>query len=426
MSDESPKPGSTPSPLRDRYRRIRRQSLALSQGLGPEDMTVQSMADTSPTKWHLAHVTWFFERFVLVPHAKSYRVFDDAYDYLFNSYYYTAGDMHSRPRRGLLSRPTVDDVRRYRAHVDEHLGRLLEAPSAEVEFLVTLGLHHEQQHQELMLTDIKHVFRESPMKPAYDEGRTRRERRPGPMTWHGFPGGIVETGFVGDGFSYDNETPRHRVLLEDFELASRPVSNGDYLEFVRDGAYRRSELWLSAAWATILAEGWSRPFYWQTGPEETTLEFTLGGLEALDLAAPVSHLSYFEADAYARWAGARLPREAEWEFAASETTGTEVSGNFVDSGVLHPEGAESHGDDLGQLFGDVWEWTASPYSPYPGFAPLGGSLGEYNGKFMCSQMVLRGGSCVSPRDHLRATYRNFFYPTDRWQFSGLRLARDAR
>jgi len=260
-------------------------------------MTVQSMANTSPTKWHLAHVTWFFERFVLVPHAKGYRVFDEAYDYLFNSYYYTAGDMYSRPGRGLLSRPTVDDVRRYREHVDEHLERLLEGADAEVEFLVTLGLNHEQQHQELMLTDIKHAFGESPLKPAYRKDRTRRERRSGPIDWHGFPGGIVEMGSVGDGFSYDNETPRHRVLLEDFELASRPVSNGDYLEFVRDGAYRRSELWLSAAWATILAEGWTRPFYWQAGPEEPTVEFTLGGLEALDLAAPVSHLSYFEADA---------------------------------------------------------------------------------------------------------------------------------
>jgi ergothioneine biosynthesis protein EgtB len=293
-----------------------------------------------------------------------------------------------------------------------------------VRFLVTLGLHHEQQHQELMLTDIKHVLAQNPLQPAYDEAAAGASDVPAPpRDWQRFPGGVAEIGHAGDGFCYDNETPRHRVWLEDFELATRPVTNREWREFMADGGYERPELWLSEGWATILAEGWDRPFYWREDGEEV---FTLGGLRPVDPAAPASHLSYFEADAYARWAGARLPTEAEWEVASRAAAGRAegapaAPGNFAGAGVLQPRVAAGTG--LIQMFGDVWEWTASPYSPYPGFQPLAGSLGEYNGKFMCSQLVLRGGSCATPADHIRDTYRNFFYPRDRWQFTGLRLAR---
>jgi ergothioneine biosynthesis protein EgtB len=413
-------PGTATADLAQRYQRIRDQSLSLCESLAAEDMTVQSMPDTSPTKWHLAHVTWFFERFILTPGMSGYEVFDESFDYLFNSYYYTAGEMHARPRRGLLSRPTVDQIVAYRAHVDEHMRRLMEAPDDELEFLVTLGLNHEQQHQELLLTDIKHVLAQNPLRPAYRDDLQVGATEDGDSEWNRFNGGVVEIGHAGDGFCYDNETPRHRTLLRDFEIASRPVTNAEYLAFVRDGGYRQCEHWLSDGWAKIRSDGWSCPLYWEAGEsDEDVQEFTLGGMRPLDMNAPVSHLSYFEADAYARWAGARLPSEAEWEVAASPLP---VDGNFVESASLHPRG--NTGKGMTQLYGDVWEWTASPYAPYPGFKPLAGSLGEYNGKFMCSQMVLRGGSCATPGDHVRASYRNFFYPGDRWQFSGLRLARD--
>ena len=422
-----PEPGvpqPDPDVLLDHYERVRRQSVALAAPLAPEDMVVQSMPDVSPTKWHLAHVTWFFERFVLGPHAPDYEPFDPAFDFLFNSYYYTAGQMHTRANRGLLSRPTVATVQAYRRHVDAAVCRLITRGDETVRFLVTLGLHHEQQHQELMLTDIKHVLAQNPLLPAYDEAAAGASDAPAPpQGWQRFPGGVVEIGHAGDGFCYDNETPRHRVWLEDFELATRPVTNREWREFMADGGYQRPELWLSEGWATILAEGWDRPFYWREDGEEV---FTLGGLRPVDPAAPASHLSYFEADAYARWAGARLPTEAEWEVASRAAAGRAegapaAPGNFAGAGVLQPRVAAGTG--LIQMFGDVWEWTASPYSPYPGFQPLAGSLGEYNGKFMCSQLVLRGGSCVTPSDHIRETYRNFFYPRDRWQFTGLRLAR---
>jgi ergothioneine biosynthesis protein EgtB len=408
------------SGLSGRYQRIRSQSLALCESLTAEDMTVQAMPEVSPTKWHLAHTTWFFERFILTPNLSDYRVFNEHYDYLFNSYYYTAGEMHARTRRGLLSRPGVDEIVRYRTHVDEHMQRLLADPDDATECLVTLGLNHEQQHQELMLTDIKNVLAQNPMRPAYRNDLPISDSTNQPLDWHRFSGGLVEIGHQGNGFCFDNETPAHRLLLQDFEIAGRPVSNADYLEFIRDGGYRECEHWLSDGWARVLADGWSAPLYWDVSRDgDEVLEFTLGGTGPLDRGAPVSHLSYYEADAYARWAKARLPSEAEWEIAAASVS---VDGNFVENERLHPQAGPTEG--ARQFFGDVWEWTASPYAPYPGFKPLAGSLGEYNGKFMCSQMVLRGGSCVTPRDHIRASYRNFFYPGDRWQFSGLRLARD--
>ncbi len=402
--------------LADEFKRIRAASFALCESLTPEDMTVQTMPEVSPTKWHLAHVSWFFERFVLADRVAGYAPFDEAFDYLFNSYYYTAGDMHARPRRGLLSRPTVDRILDYRRHVDENMMRLLENPDRELSFLVTLGLQHEQQHQELMLMDIKHVFAQNPIRPAYGSTAASPDHGCSEFDWHGFPGGIAEIGFAGEGFCFDNETPRHRVLVDDFEIASRPVTNSEFRSFIDDGGYETCDLWLSDGWATVQLENWRHPLYWAKGLDS---EFTLGGELAIDPGAPVCHISFYEADAYARWAGARLPSEAEWELAASHYP---VAGNFVESGALQPRSAP--GDGMRQLYGDVWEWTASPYAPYPGFRPLAGSLGEYNGKFMCNQMVLRGGSCVTPAGHVRPSYRNFFYPANRWQFSGLRLARN--
>jgi ergothioneine biosynthesis protein EgtB len=402
------------------YERVRDRSVALCDHLAAEDMVVQSMPDVSPTKWHLAHVTWFFERFVLKDHLAGYEEFEPRYDYLFNSYYYTAGEMHARPRRGLLSRPTVAEILDYRRHVDTHMTRLLAGECDACGFLVVLGLNHEQQHQELMLTDLKHVLGQNPLRPVYRaDAASPSGADAGPLRWQGFPGGVAEIGALGEAFCYDNETPRHRVWLEDFELATRPVTNGEFLAFIEDRGYERPELWLSDGWATVNGEGWDRPLYWDA---DRRASFTLGGARPLDPEAPVTHVSYYEADAYARWAGARLPTEAEWEVAARDA-GEPSAGNFVESGALQPRARG--GDGLRQMFGDVWEWTASPYAPYPGFRPLAGSLGEYNGKFMCSQLVLRGGSCATPSDHIRSTYRNFFYPRDRWQFTGLRLARSA-
>ncbi|MGB5623847.1 MAG: ergothioneine biosynthesis protein EgtB [Gammaproteobacteria bacterium] len=399
------------------FRAIRQQSVELTRTLAAEDMVIQTMPDASPTKWHLAHVSWFFERFILGQHLDGYRPFDKRYDFLFNSYYYTAGQMHARPRRGLLSRPTVAEIFDYRAYVDEHMEHLLSTrDDQDFEFLLTLGLNHEQQHQELMLTDIKHVFASNPLEPAWRPAPETRAGAAGPMSYVGFSGGVVEIGNGDGGFCFDNETPRHRAWLEDFQIATRPVSNAEYREFIRDGGYQAPELWLSDGWAVIQTDDWRRPLYWDQALET---EFTLGGRREIDGEAPVCHLSYYEADAFARWAGARLPTEAEWEVVAGEFP---VAGNFADSGSFHPRPAPGSGPR--QLFGDVWEWTASAYAPYPGFRPLAGSLGEYNGKFMCSQMVLRGGSCVTPAGHVRPSYRNFFYPHQRWQFSGLRLARD--
>ncbi|MBB6092490.1 ergothioneine biosynthesis protein EgtB [Povalibacter uvarum] len=409
--------------LADRYSRIRSTSLAICEPLEIEDYVVQSMPDASPVKWHLAHTSWFFEQFVLKPHARGYTPFDERFDYLFNSYYQALGPMHQRPRRGLLTRPTVNEVVSYRKHIDDHLQQLLasEDTADRVGELVTLGLNHEQQHQELMLTDLKHLLSSNPLLPAYRPTTANQVWQPvEPTRFVSFDGGIGEIGASGKHFCFDNEMPRHRTLVEGYALADRLVTNAEYLEFVRDGGYRRADFWLSDGWSTVTSEQWTRPLYWS---ESLDAEFTLAGLQPIDPAAAVCHLSYFEADAYARWIGARLPTEAEWELAAARS---HIDGNLlrdVATSSLHPRPA-SGGEKLRQLFGDVWEWTASPYVAYPGYRPAPGALGEYNGKFMCSQLVLRGGSCVTPADHVRETYRNFFYPQARWQFMGLRLARD--
>ena len=408
--------------LRERFAQVRALSQHLCAPLEPEDMVVQSMPDASPAKWHLAHTSWFFENFILQPHAPGYRCFDPQFGYLFNSYYETVGSFHPRPERGLLSRPTVTQVLDYRAHVTHALDALAADCDAatwqRIAPLVDLGCHHEQQHQELLLMDIKHLFSRNPLKPAYHA----HHPPPGtaaPLGYHGFPEGLQRIGHDGAGFAFDNESPRHRVFVAGFELADRLVTEGEYLEFMRDGGYRTPQLWLSDGWATVQAEGWQAPAYWQQ-EDGAWQVFTLGGLRPLEPAAPVCHLSLYEADAYARWAGARLPTEAEWEVAAATQP---VAGHFLDAGWFHPAAAPD-GAGLRQLYGDVWEWTGSPYSPYPGYRPPAGAIGEYNGKFMSNQMVLRGGACVTPPDHVRATYRNFFPPHTRWHFSGLRLARD--
>lgn len=404
--------------IAERYQQVRSLTIALCRHLEAEDYVVQSMPDVSPTKWHLAHVTWLFERFVLQPHVPGYTRFNERFHYLFNSYYYSVGQMHSRPKRGLLSRPTVAEVLEYRAHVDQAVQELLLAESSnpEIEQLIVLGLNHEQQHQELLLTDIKHVFSCNPLLPAVNPSLPSASSTS--IDGYGFvPGvsGIQEIGAAGDDFCFDNETPRHRALLHEHRIGSRLVTNGEYMDFVRDGGYSNSALWLSDGWAVINERGWNCPLYWS---EDHSSEFTLAGERDFDRNAPVCHVSYYEADAYARWAGARLPTEAEWEVAASELS---VDGNLLETGYWHPVAAA---DENSQFFGDVWEWTSSSYSPYPGFRPLAGSLGEYNGKFMCSQITVRGGSCVTSTDHIRASYRSFFYPDARWQFLGIRLAKD--
>jgi ergothioneine biosynthesis protein EgtB len=405
--------------LASRFRRIRTLTTSLCAQLEPEDLVVQSMPDASPAKWHLAHTTWFFEQFLLRPFLPGYRAFHPKYEYLFNSYYDSVGPMHQRAGRGLLTRPTIKEIFEYREHVDRYMGDLLATREDDerVLSLMAIGLNHEQQHQELLLTDIKHLFSLNPLLPTFRTRTARPTRSPPPMHFVSFESGVHEIGATGKHFCFDNETPRHRVFVESFALADRLVVNAEYSEFIRDGGYRRPEFWLSDGWATVNREGWTRPLYWT---ESLDAEFTLSGLEALQPGAPVCHLSYYEADAFARWAGARLPTEAEWELAAANLP---VSGNFLEDDHLHP-GNVAETEGLKQMFGDAWEWTRSPYVAYPGFRPLTGALGEYNGKFMCNQLVLRGGSCVTPRDHIRATYRNFFYPTARWQFSGIRLARD--
>ena len=409
------------SELAERYIAVRRFTEELAAPLAPEDTVVQSMPDVSPTKWHLAHVTWFFERFVLAAHQPGYRLHNDAYDHLFNSYYHTAGTMHARPRRGLLSRPTLAEVVEYRHAVDAAIVNLLtENDSEKLAFLVMLGLNHEQQHQELLLTDIKHVLAQNPMDSAYDASLPAPPSGvSAPLAYKEFAGGLQHVGTdPGKRFCFDNETPRHRVLMEPFAIADRLVTNAEYRAFIDDGGYENCALWLSDGWAKVLEGSLARPMYWASDLES---EFTLAGRREINAAAPVAHISYFEADAFARWAGARLPTEAEWELAAATEA---VAGNFVEQGFLETAPATG-GNGIQQLFGDVWEWTASPYSPYPGFEPLAGSLGEYNGKFMVSQHVVRGGSCASSADHLRATYRSFFYPDARWQYLGFRLARNA-
>ncbi len=405
--------------LLEAYAAVRRLTSELCRPLALEDYVVQSAPECSPAKWHLAHTTWFFENFLLAPLFPGYRHFHPCYGYLFNSYYETVGTFFPRPMRGLLSRPTVEDVLRYRAHVDEHMreliARLDPQRDAQTMLRVTLGLHHEQQHQELLLTDVKHLLALNPLRPVYREAAEERPAEAVELGWLEFPAGIYSAGFEGQGFAFDNEKPRHRVFLERFALATRPVSNGEYLEFMHAGGYRDAALWLSDGWRKVNEAGWQAPQYWEQ-IDGQWWHMTLSGLQRIDPHAPVGHVSYYEADAFARWAGKRLPTEFEWEAAAASLP---VAGNLLDSGRLQPSAA---GNASHQFFGDVWEWTSSAYSPYPGFKPLAGSLGEYNGKFMVSQLVLRGGSCATPRSHIRATYRNFFYPPDRWQFMGLRLA----
>jgi ergothioneine biosynthesis protein EgtB len=408
--------------LADRYQAVRATTVALCAPLSPEDCCAQSMADASPAKWHLAHTSWFFETLVVAPETADYRPLDPRYRILFNSYYNTVGAQHPRPERGLLTRPSLAEVLAYRRHVDAHvLALLARGVDPAVADTVRLGIEHEQQHQELLLTDVKHLLSCNPLHPAYRSVAEPLARGATPLGWLRHAGGLQRVGHGGEGFAFDNERPRHQVLLQPFELATRPVTNGELLAFIDDGGYRRPELWLSDGWATVEAAGWDAPAYWSRDGG-AWLTHTLGGLRAVQEAEPVCHVSYYEADAYARWASARLPTEAEWEVAAAARP---VDGNLLESGRLHPAAAPVVGDGgLAQLFGDVWEWTQSAYAPYPGYQPPRGALGEYNGKFMCSQLVLRGGSCATPRAHVRATYRNFFYPHQRWQFSGLRLARD--
>jgi len=425
---------SAPQPLdrtalARRFTAVRAASVAICAPLAPEDHVVQSMPDASPAKWHLAHPTWFFEHFVLAAAEPDHRPHHPRYGFLFNSYYESVGRFHPRRDRGLLSRPTVAEVHAYRAAIDERVAALLDTLDdrrlADVAPRIELGLAHEEQHQELMLTDIKHLFAMNPLLPAYRD-LPRPEGAAGPLQWRSFDEAIRRIGHDGEGFSFDNETPRHRVLMPAFRIATRLVTNGEWREFIDAGGYLRADLWLSEGWRTINERGWDAPMYW-TRDGGRWQRMTLGGPRDVDDEAPACHVSYFEADAYARWRGARLPTEAEWETAAAhatlhaDATAPDARANLRDRGLLDP--APAAGAE--QWFGDVWEWTSSPYGPYPGFRPLEGSLGEYNGKFMCSQMVLRGGSCVTPPGHVRATYRNFFPPGDRWQFKGVRLAADA-
>jgi len=412
--------------LLDRFLSVRRATAALAAPLSAEDQQVQSMPDASPVKWHLAHTTWFFEEFVLSRAAPEYRRFHPRYAYLFNSYYEAVGPRHERPRRGLLTRPALAEVSAYRAFVEERVAEWLRGGrcgEADLDVL-ELGLHHEQQHQELVLTDVKHALFQNPLRPAWREDLPDPTGTAAPpLTFKALPGGVAEVGDPGEGFAFDNERPRHRVWLEPCALASRPATNAELLAFVEEGGYRRPELWLSDGFAAVRARGWEAPLYWERDGAGF-VEFTLGGLRPLDLAAPASHLSFYEADAFARFSGARLPTEEEWELAARDEP---VAGNLVEGGRFHPCAAAAEGEGpFAQLFGDVWEWTRSAYAPYPGFTPAPGALGEYNGKFMVSQVVLRGGSCVTPTSHLRPTYRNFFYPDARWQFAGVRLAKDLR
>ena len=410
-----------------RYQQVRARSETICAPLQIEDYVIQSMPEVSPPKWHLAHVSWFFETFLLKAYLDDYQTPDPLYDYLFNSYYETHGTPFPRSQRGLVSRPGVEDVSRYRRHVDQAMGELLsnppEAHADEIQRRVELGLQHEQQHQELLLMDIKHILAQSPLHPAYrSDLRPTVQTHPERLRWHSFAGGVKHIGHAGEGFAFDCETPRHRQFVEDFQLADRLVTNREYLSFIADGGYARPELWLSDGWALLGQTGWNAPLYWQR-QGDAWYEMTLGGLCALQLDAPVCHVSFYEADAYARWAEARLPSEAEWEVAVA---GQPARGNFLESDHLHPVAPGNPHEGPAQLFGDVWEWTASAYRPYPGFRPLPGSLGEYNGKFMSGQMVLRGGCCATPQAHIRATYRNFFQPSMRWQFAGLRLARELR
>ncbi|MCA9243156.1 MAG: ergothioneine biosynthesis protein EgtB [Phycisphaerales bacterium] len=417
----------TPS-LARRYEQVRSFSERICAPLLPEDYVAQSMPEVSPTKWHLAHTTWFLETFILAD-ARGYRPFHPEFRYLFNSYYNTVGAQFPRANRGCLSRPGVDEIHAYRRHVDAHMRALLsDGVSRKSADIVEIGLNHEQQHQELMLTDIKHVLGANPLRPAYaeavdpvDEEDAGDAGEIGRLRWASYAENVREIGAGPDGFAWDNEQPRHRALIHGFDIATRLVTNGEYLEFMRDGGYSAANLWLSEGWDALRREGWAAPLYWFQGEDGVWREYTLRGVEPLRANAPVCHVSYFEADAFARWRGARLPTEFEWELAAGDA---DAASNLADDWRLRPMPAPDHdGSTCHQMLGDVWEWTASPYTAYPGYVAPSGAFGEYNGKFMCNQFVLRGGSFATPRDHIRITYRNFWPPATRWQFAGIRLAR---
>ena len=443
---------TSPPQLAQRFATVRAATETFCEPLVTEDYVVQSMADVSPTKWHLAHTTWFWETFVLRPHAPGYRLYDEAYPFLFNSYYVQAGERHCRAQRGYLSRPTVEEVFAYRRHVTDAMSAFLEAfdeaRQPDVADVIEVGLHHEQQHQELMVTDLKHVFSVNPLRPVYRERPHDPAPPVAPLGWVPFEAGLHELGFAARSetsagrFHFDNEGPRHRQFVEAFELADRLVTAGEYQAFMDDGGYARPELWLSLGWATVEAEGWSEPFYWERRDADGApgwWHFTLAGMRPVDPNEPITHLSYFEADAYARWAGARLPSEAEWEVAAQSVWSERelAAGSWAETGRFHPapdapDLDASSGDGAPpalrprQMFGQGWQWTHSQYSPYPGYRPVEGALGEYNGKFMANQFVLRGGSPATSRTHIRPTYRNFFPPDATWQFTALRLARTPR
>jgi ergothioneine biosynthesis protein EgtB len=439
-SPTAAKPTSPAASLLQRFRAVRAATTTFCAPLTPEDMMVQSCAEASPIKWHLAHTTWFFETFILSDFVAGYQPFDPNFRWLFNSYYKALGEMPEKKLRASFSRPPLDQILAYRAHVEAAIERLLQHhPEDEVLRRVALGLEHEQQHLELAATDIKHAFFTNPLQPAYNAAKhTPSDSIAPPLDWitysPGYPlrPGNIEIGIspspnAVDSFAFDNETPRHTVYVAPFRIASRAVTCAEYLMFIEEGGYARPELWLSEGWDTVEREHWQAPLYWRRDPGAAAAQsgwsiFTMHGWQSLGELSetPVCHLSYFEADAFARWSGHRLPTEFEWEFVAAQTA---ISGNLLESDTLHPQPASSATGPQ-QLFGDVWEWTQSPYTGYPGYKPLPGALGEYNGKFMSSQMVLRGGSCVTPQSHIRATYRNFFHPATRWQFSGLRLARD--
>lgn len=413
--------------LSDSYRKTRELSRELASPLSTEDYVVQSMPDVSPTKWHLAHTSWFFEEFVLSKVYPRYRSLHPQYSFLFNSYYVQAGERHCRPKRGLISRPTVTEVYSYRSYVDDAVRSLFKDLKNEKFFkiapVIQTGINHEQQHQELILTDIKHVFSQNPLHPVY-----KKPRRPLRNTakvrqfWMDIRGGIYEIGNNGRDFGYDNEFPRHKMYIEPFSISSKLITNAEYIKFINDGAYLRPELWLSDGWNAVQENGWNAPLYWEKA-DNKWYSFTLHGFTRIDPDEPVSHISFYEAEAYSRWAGARLPSEFEWEVASE---GLKVKGNFVEDKNFHPMPLKSKNKELEQMYGDLWEWTRSPYSPYPGYQAPPGALGEYNGKFMCNQMVLRGGSCATSRSHIRNCYRNFFPPDSRWQFTGIRLAKDAK
>lgn len=441
----------TAATLAERYLQARQATEDLCSQLSAEDCMVQSMPEASPAKWHLAHTTWFFETFILSPTSSvsksaSYQPLNPDFRYLFNSYYNAVGDRPLRQVRGAFSRPGLDEVRAYRRHVDEAMLKLLERGEAdELAEVVTLGINHEQQHQELIVTDVKHALWTNPLRPGFrvrdlsvkaEVGQPSRsngiagaaEADVAKMGWRDFAAGLRPMGHAGDGFAFDNECPRHEVYAQAFSLGSRLIANAEYLEFIGDGGYRRPELWLSDGWETAHAQGWQAPLYWEANHGGDWQIYTCDGMRDLDRAEPVCHVSFYEADAYARWAGTRLATEAEWETAATAISAEKIEGNFLESGALHPRPGNSTNPNLGlqQIFGDVWEWTQSPYVAYPGYRPAAGALGEYNAKFMCNQMVLRGGSCATPQSHIRASYRNFFPPHTRWQFSGIRLAKDAQ